>query len=236
MRPSIVFCHRTALALVIGSFAACSDGATVTESDINPGLLEASNAAGFASSADLPQGSAPFTGPGGMTMDATAEEFIQQLTLEDGTVLRTSGIHIRAVPDEALTAPVIDRLSFGPVNTGSLESMPPGTYTIGEWPPFDFIEPVQFAHARVRATTSQEWGRATSGVVTIQSLNYFNDVYDCQLSLTSVVVDRCEYQLGMVNGVIEFDVPAAGSVPTMSQQRTQFTVPIMRRLIIVHIP
>lgn len=236
MKLSTLFCRRAALAVLAGTIAACSDGATMTEPDINPGLLEESNAAGFASSGDLPQGSAPFNGPGGMAMDATAEEFIQQLTLEDGTVLRTSGIHVRAVPDEAVSAPVIDQLSFGPVNTGSLDSMPPGTYAIAEWPAFDFIEPVKFGHARVRMTSSQEWAAATTGVVTIESLNYFNDLYDCELNLSSVIVDRCEYQLGVVTGVIEFDVPATANTLAITQQRTSFTVPIMRRLIIVHLP
>lgn len=223
----------TATLIVAGILAAgCGESGDIIEPDINPGLLETSSVAGLAAGGDLPQGSAAFTGPGGLAMDATAEEFVQQLTLVDGTVWQTSGVSVRAVPDEAITGAPIEQLSFVSANTGSLASVSTGTYALSaEWPAIDFINQVEFAGARIRQSGTHQDYRANSGTMTIQSLNYFDDVYPCSLSLSSITVDECEYQLGIVRGFIEFSVPLDDG-STINQDRTEFTVPIMRRTII----
>jgi hypothetical protein len=218
-----------------GSLAAgCGDEGGVSEPDINPGLLEAANTASLAADGALPQGAAPFAGPAGLAMDATAEEFIQQLTFADGTVWRTSGITVRAVPDEAVTGSPIDYLSFSSANTGSLASVPPGTYTIsGTWPEIDFINQVKLSAASIRQPGSRDAIYATSGTFTIQGVNYFNDVYTCSLNFASgtVTVDECYYQIGVLRGVVEFTVPLADGTGPVVQPRTEFALPIMRRTI-----
>lgn len=221
--------------IVSGSLAAgCGDNGGVSEPDINPGLLEAANTAGLAADGALPQGAAPFTGPAGLAMDATAEEFIQQLTLEDGTVWRTSGITVRAVPDEAVTGSPIDYLSFSSANTGSLESVPPGTYTLsGTWAGIDFINQLKLSAASIRRPGSPDRIYATSGTFTIQAVNYFNDVYTCSPTFTTLTVDECYYQIGILRGVVEFTVPLADGTGPVVQPRTEFALPIMRRTIIL---
>jgi hypothetical protein len=214
------------------SAAACGDSPTDVEPDINPALLEAANNAGLGSGlgTNLPQGSAPFTGPGGLQMDATAEEFIQQLTFDDGVVWRTSGVTVTAVPDETVSNPVFDRMHFFSANTGSLESVKPGTYQLtGPLPTFDFIQQVRFAGARIRPAGLRDYVDASSGVLTIQSMNYFRDVYPCSIPGNVLVIDRCDYQLGVLRGVVEFRVTLASG--EIVQERTSFSIPIQRRTI-----
>jgi len=234
VRQPVVVRSRVLAAAAFAGFAlACGDSPTETLPDINPGLLEATGDATLGQSgSNLPQGSAPFTGPGGLSMDATAEEFIQQLTLDNGAVLRTSGISVRAVPDESVTEPAIDRMRFGPANTGSLASVTTGTWPITLMPPFDFMREVRFATASIREPGVQTYAYADAGVVTIESLNYFNDVYPCQPRTTALIIDRCDYRLGVLRGVIEFRIALDDGTREVVQQRTSFTVPIMRRTII----
>jgi hypothetical protein len=216
--------------------AGCGDDGGVSEPDINPGLLEADNIAGLAADATLPQGAASFTGPAGLAMDATAEEFIQQLTLEDGTVLRTSGITVRAVPDEAVAGSPIGYLTFSSANTGSLASVPPGTYTLsGSWSGIDFINQLKLSAASIRKPGSRVAIYASSGTFTIQGVNYFNDVYTCTLNIatSTITVDECYYQIGVLRGVVEFTVPLADGTGPVVQPRTEFALPIMRRTIIL---
>jgi hypothetical protein len=212
---------------------ACGDSPTETGPDINPGLLETAGDATFGQSgaSGLPQGSAPFTGPGGLSMDATAEEFVQQLTLDNGVVWRTSGISVRAVPDESVSDSSIAAVRFGPAHPGSLASVTTGSYPITALPQFDFLTPVMFATASFRPGGTRTYTYANTGVVTIESLNYFNDVYTCQLTTTALIIDTCEYKLGLLRGVIEFSIALEGGGEIV-QQRTPFTVPIMRRTII----
>lgn len=228
-------------ALVLGLLAAACDSPTEPPNDLNPALIEAAGdaaAGGFAS--NLPQGSGNFSGPAAMQMDAAAEEFIQQVTLRDGTVLKTSGISILAVPDEAVTSAPFKALRFGAAATGSLESVQPGTYQVpAEQPPYDFITPVDVVFASVWEDRENPNGGsitvtwADGGTVVISSVNYFDDVYTCTLSTAaSLVIDTCEYQLGVVQGNIEF----TATIPSgpVVQPSSAFSLPIMRRTIIAH--
>jgi hypothetical protein len=214
--------------------AACSDSPTEVEPEINPALLEAAAESNLAPGlgSNLPQGAAAFTGPGGMLMDATAEEFIQQLTLTNGTVLRTSGVSIRAVPDETVSNSPFDRLSFGAANTGSLASVSAGTYNIAPLPTFDFIQQLRFATAGVRKAGERTVVYAPSGVVTIESLNYFNDVYPCTLIGVTLIIERCDYRIGLVRGTIEFRLSLDGGATQLVQARTAFTLPIKKQTIV----
>lgn len=217
--------------------AACGESPTEPGDDVNPALAAEANSAGFgdSGSGSLPQGSADFAGPGGLPMEMTAEEFVQQLTLEDGTVLRTSGIGVYAVPAATIASPDFDRVSFGAAFTGSLESVDPGTYDIGPWPPFDFIEPVEFAHAQVRRTGELARTPAEDGVITIESVQYLPDVYTCELQGNAFIVDRCDYQIGLLSGTIEFTATLDDGTVVV-QERTDFLTPIRRRTIIVRRP
>jgi hypothetical protein len=219
--------------VAFAALAACGDGADITEPDINPALLDGSTAVGLAAGGDLPQGSAPFTGPDGLSMDATAEEFIQQLSLPDGRVWRTSGVSIRAVPDEAVAGAPIGRLGFSAAATGVLSSVGPGTYPLTpEWPAIDFINRIDLAIAWVREPDSRVSLYASGGTMTIQSLNYFDDVYTCTMDhLVSVTLTECSYQLGIVRGTIEFRAPTPDGSEVV-QQRSEFVLPIMRRTIV----
>jgi hypothetical protein len=49
--------------------------------------------------------------------------------------------------------------------------------------------------------------------------------------LVSVTLTECSYQLGIVRGTIEFRAPLPGGVEVV-QQRSDFTLPIMRRTIV----
>jgi hypothetical protein len=131
--------------------------------------------------------------------------------------------------------PAFDRLSFGAANTGSLESVTTGTYQITILPAFDFIQQVRVAGARIRETGERTFAAADAGVITIESLNYFNDVYTCQLVGNVFIVERCDYQLGLLRGVIEFRVPLDDGTREVVQPRTAFAVPIMRRTIVARL-
>ena len=234
MKPFPAMLRFTLTTMVLGTFAlACGDSPTGPDSDINPGLLDPGNAFGLASetSGTLPQGSAVFTGPGGMTMDATAEEFIQQLTLRNGTVLKTSGLAVLAVPDEAVSNAPFDRLGFVSANTGSLQFEPVGTHIISEWPEMDFIHVVPVTSARIRMSGTTDYAYADEGVITIESVSYFKDVYPCQYSSSTVVVDVCEYQIGLVQGTVEFTVNL-GDGSQVVQETSSFAIPIRRRTIV----
>lgn len=223
-----------AAVLAFALLTACGDGG-VTEPDVNPGLLDESSSLGLASSGELPQGSAPFTGPDGLQMDATAEEFIQQLSFSDGRVWKTSGVSIRAVPDEAVAGAPVERLRFASAATGTLASVGPGTYPLlSEWPAIDFITRIDLAIASItRPGAPRESLRASGGTMTITSLNYFDDVYTCSLpNVTSIRVTECTYKLGVVRGSIQFRVPLPGGGEIVQQQE-EFTLPIMRRTIIM---
>lgn len=234
MKPSTVRGWK-GIVMMTGASAllACGDSPSSPGDGINPGLLESSGDPGIASAVtgDLPQGAASFTGPGGMAMDATAEEFIQRVTLPDGTVLRTSGLYVKAVPDELVVDPPFDQLSFGSAFTGSLESVPPGTYSVDAvWPEFDFIREVKVTYARIRETGTRNDYRADGGVVTITSVNYFDDVYPCELNGDVFTVERCDYQIGLIQGEVDFNVPLDGGGQVV-QQHESFAVPIRRETI-----
>lgn len=218
---------------------ACSSDSPTGSDDVNPALLEGAEGIGLATAGQqLPQGSATFTGPDGLQMDATAEEFVQQLTLEDGTVLRTSGVAVRAVPDETIVAPRIRRLHFVSAATGSLESVSSGTYPLTGIVDIDFINVIKVAVASVQFEAHGPASYAQGGTYTITSLNYFDDVYPCQLNLSPssrIAVDDCHYQIGLLRGVIEFEVPAGEGRAAVVQPRTEFSVPIQRRTIIAHL-
>jgi hypothetical protein len=223
---------RRAFALMMATSicVACGESPTEPEADINPALLQVGSDAGLAAgaSAGIPQGSAEFTGPGGMLMDATGEEFIQQLTLDDGTVWKTSGIYVRAVPDESVTNAPFFMMSFGSALTGSHASVPPGSYTItGEWPEIDFIQEIPVVYGQIRETNGPENVRASGGVFTITSVNYFDDVYACQGKGTALIFDRCDYQLGVLRGTIEMTATIGSG--EVVQQQTSFAVPIRRQ-------
>jgi hypothetical protein len=199
--------------------------------------VEEANGAGIGAAAgqDLPQGAAPFIGPGGMAMEATAEEFIQRVTLQDGTVLRTSGVGIFAVPGASAVNAVIDRVGFGAANTGSLASVTTGSYAIAPPVPINFIDQIRLAHASVRRTGERDRDFADDGTVVLASLEYFDDVYTCELKTAgSLVIDTCEYQVGIVSGSIEFSA-TLGDGTAVVQERTSFTLPIRRRTIIAHL-
>jgi hypothetical protein len=223
-----------AVLALAASATACGDSATEPGiPDVNPALLENDGFGSISSQSaqSLPQGSASFTGPGGMAMDATADEFIQQLTMEDGTVLKTSGISIRAVPDESVTDAPFDRIVFGSALTGSHASVGVGTYTIDSPLPFiDFVEVVPVTHGAVilEAGSGRETARADEGVVTLTSLEYFDDVYPCEDQGNDVIVyQSCEYQIGLLTGSVEFT--AETSSGEVVQQHEEFELPIQKR-------
>jgi hypothetical protein len=232
MKPPARLFTATA-AVAFAALAACGDDVGINEPDINPGLLDQTTTVGLAAGGDLPQGSAPFVGPDGLVMDATAEEFIQQLSWDDETVWRTSGVSIRAVPDEAVAGAPIDGLGFSSAATGVLTSVEPGTYPlVGEWPAIDFVNRIDVAIAWIRRGGSRQSIYASGGTMTIESVNYFDDVYTCSMDhLVSVTVTECSYQLGTVRGTVEFRVPLPDGGEVV-QQRTDFALPIMRRTIV----
>lgn len=219
---------------------ACSEDGTEPADDVNPVLAEEVNSSGIAPSSDggLPQGSAPFTGPGGIRMDGAAKEFYQRATFDDGTVWRTSGFSIHGVPQQAAVAGPIDRVSFGAAITGSLAGVQPGRYEISaEWPQIDFIREVFVAHASVKETGASlrdPRPRGDEGFVTITEVSYFDDVYPCQGKTwpANWTVERCDYQLGIVRGAIEFEVTLTDGT-VVEQEPTSFALPIQRETIYV---
>jgi hypothetical protein len=237
MQNRIVTWQLLAACALAAATVACSDSPAEPRDDVNPALVEAAGqSSGFGGSvgAGLPQGAAAFTGPGGMPMDATAEEFIQQLTLKNGKVLKTSGIMVTAVPDESVTGSPFASIRFGAAHIGSLASVRPGVYaTVAELPLINFIDEHLFGLAQLRIAGSLLSTLASPGQVTIQPVEYFRDVFTCttRFSNSPYTVDKCEYQLGVVRGTIEF----RGSIndTEVVQQRTPFTLPIMRRTILL---
>lgn len=226
---------RVLALLLTGAALAACDSPTEPGDDVNAALAAEVNGAGIASAlgTDLPQGSVSFTGPGGLAMEAAGKEFVQQLTLRDGTVLRTSGITVFAVPNDGEPESGFDLISFGAAHTGSLTSVQPGTYELPEaMPPFDFIDPVLFGFAQLRETGEPGRHWLTSGKVTIESVEYFPDVYTCEAKGTALTFTRCDYQLGLVRGVIEFEGEIQDGSVQVVQPTTSFTVPIKRETIV----
>lgn len=221
------------LALAAALVLACDESPTGPGDGVSQALVDAVNGDALGASVHgLPQGSDGFSGPGGLPMEATAEEFIQQVTFSDGKTLRTSGVGIYAVPDRNVTAPPVVRLQFGAAATGSLESVEPGTFAIEPMPPFDFIERVDFAHASVFETLPGGTRmQAEEGELVIESLEYFADTYTCELTGSAFEVELCEYQVGLVTGAVEFTVTLEDGTEVL-QDRTEFTLPIRRRTII----
>ncbi len=217
----------------LSSLAGCSD-AVAPASGINPALLDASNGAGFAGSLTdgLPQGAGTFTGPGGIPMDATGFDFSQQLTLLDGTVLRSSGVGVTAVPDESVVGAPIDYVSFGAVNTGSFDAVQVGAYDVA-WPTFDFIHEVSFGYALARPPGQKVADHADAGTVTITSLQYFSDEIPCTRKLTGIVIDRCTYRIGVVAGTVEYRM-TLGDGTEIVQNRASFSLPVQRQVLVAH--
>lgn len=233
------FLRVAALAVVGTALVACEESPTEPGIEVDARLAAAANGAGLGggSGSTLPQGSAAFTGAGGVAMEAAAEEFIQQLTLQDGTVLRTSGVGIYAVVEEGVTAP-FEGSSFGAAHTGLLTSVEPGSYDITVMPEFDFIEPKLIAYADTWVRPEGELSIRTyaqEGVVTIESIELFPDVYTCELTGSVIVADRCDYQVGLVHGTIEFTITPEDGEPLV-QERTDFSLPLRKRTIIAHLP
>lgn len=235
-------CLRRSPAFFAAAFAilaaACGDSPADPDDDLNPALVEEANGAGIASgsSEGLPQGAAPFTGPGGIAMDATAEEFFQQLTFDDGTVWRTSGISIFAVPTVPTNNSVVGRLGAAAAITGSLESVDPGSYTLGPPPTINFIDEIPYYGAYIRRGSNlRESHYAEEGTFTISSVEYFDDVYTCTLRGNAFIVDRCDYQVGVLTGSVEFRVELDDGTQVV-QERTSFSLPIRRRTIIIRRP
>jgi len=203
--------------------------------------------AGIAILADdtRPQGSVRFMGPDGVAMDASAEEFIQQLTFPDGRMMRSSGIGVTAVPEAEIQAPY-SKLHFESAATGSLGSVPAGTYSfVGELP-----EDIDFAHEVRVAIASLSFpgdpfdpsspgtgnrGRvshADAGTFTIGSVQYFDDVYTCGIDSKQIELDECTFAIGVLHGSVEFHIPSEEGSTEYVQPRTEFTIPIMRRTLI----
>lgn len=221
---------------------ACSDDGTgpgpVDGGEVNPDLLDSGGGFGLDADGQLPQGAAVFVGPGGLLMDATAEEFIQQLTFDDGEVWQTSGFGIRAVPDESVEDAPITAMLFGVANIGSLESAPTGSYDFGAIPdPVDFtVDLPVFGYGGVQEVRGEPYTYTTDGQVVIHSVSYSNDVFQCEPRGEALIFDLCEYQVGIVRGEIEFTVPAGeGLTHEVVQQRESFTLPIRRRTILARL-
>ena len=220
----------------IGAIAGCSESPSGPGDDVNPALIAAASESGFAAntSASLPQGSATFTGPNGIEMDVTAEEFVQQLTWENGVVWKTSGFSIKAVPDEAVAGSVFDQVTFGAGHPGSLNSVPPGTYAFrSPLPPISFTEPSITAQAHVRLRGNRTYDVMSAGQITITSVQYFRDTYNCTLRENQVFIfESCKYQIGVLNGSVEFTGTLSDGTAIV-QPRTSFSIPIQRRTIIL---
>lgn len=234
--------RMTALALLaVAGMAACADDATgpAPDVEVNPALEQATAESG--GSGGLPQGATTFTGPDGLAMDATGFEDFQTVTLTDGTVWKASGVRVVAVPDESVDRPPFHVLQFGYSNTGSLDSVDPGTWElVTETPAYDWVRHVEWAYARVQPTDAVVDARALGipfvnsddGTLSITSLEYFDDVFTCDPEWSGFTVERCEYQLGLVEGVIEFRVTTDQG--TMVQERTPFAIPLRRRTLLAH--
>lgn len=223
-----------AVSLVCGLAAGCDDSPSEPQDAVNPALVKAAADGGFGAGGNsMPQGSASFSGPGGMAMDAAAEEFVQQLTRKDGVVWKTSGIRVTAVPDESVSAPIVDRIAFAAAHPGSLESVEPGEYaTVADWPGINFVDPLLFAYAQFRPTGTTTSPLASEGRVRITSVEYFRDRYPCNIEIIVFDVDRCDYRIGVLRGVVEF----SGTLPdgtAIVQPSTQFALPIQQRTIIM---
>jgi hypothetical protein len=219
------------LLLTAGSLvvAACGDSPVEPVDDVNPALAELADG--------LQQGSATFAGPGGLPMDATGVEFIQRMTRRDGTVLRTSGVQFFAVPGVGTADPPFDRMAVFAAMTGSLESVPPGTYPISELPDnLDYVTEIPANVAWIGwgdlRDGEQLW--ADSGTFTITSLSYFPDVFECD-GPSHYIVELCQYQIGEVSGVVQFRVPLPGGSEVV-QQETSFSVPIRRSTLFARQP
>lgn len=236
MKTQSITPWRVLALLLAGAALTACDSPTEPEDDVNPALAAAVNGGGLAEAKGhtLPQGSTSFTGPGGLAMESAGKEFVQQLTLKDGTVLRTSGIIVSAVPEDGEPDPGFDLISFGAAHTASLSSVQPGTYELPEeLPTFDFIgDPAVFGFTQLRETGETERHWLTSGKVTIESVEYFPDVYTCELESTVYTFTRCDYQIGLVRGVIEFEGEILDGSVRVVQPTTSFTVPIQRQTII----
>jgi len=185
------------------------------------------------------QGSAKFRGPGGVIMDATAVEFSQQITFNDGTPRKSSGFVIYAAPEEGSTSS-IRLMSFGAGRLGSLDGVPTDTYAFevhaGYY--YDFVHDEQSAGASVLFGKEVHAVPADAGFVTISTVSYFPDVYQCDLTHKSkeITWEVCEYQLGVITGEIEFHVPATNSWTELTQEKTLFQLPIMRRRFVAIAP
>ena len=238
MKLSMQYGRRAFALLALGAVAAaCGDTPTGPDDAPNPALVAEIEAGGFgaASGNSLPQGSANFTGPGGMRMDATGKEFFQQLTWNNGVVWRTSGFAIAAVPDESVLNPVITRLRFGVGHPGSLASIEPGTYDIvDEFGPIDFTTPAVMGYVQFRTDDDpRSYTLAEEGRVTITSVEYFADTYTCELlDGNTIRATSCEYQIGLVRGTVEFSGTLPDGTPVV-QPSTDFTLPIKRETVIL---
>lgn len=224
-----------ALVLAAVFAAACGDSTGPGDS-VNPALVEAAAESGFgARSTTLPQGYGPFSGPGGMAMDATGKEFIQQLTFKNGTVWRTSGIVVTAVPDEAVSGADFHNIAFGAAYPGSLASVQPGTYQmVSDFPEINFIDPMKLAYAQMREHNPRVSALADEGVITIQSVDYFPDVYTCDLyDGPTIQAESCTYQIGVIRGVVAFSGFMYDGAVHVVQNSTEFTLPIQRQTVIM---
>lgn len=214
----------------------CGESPTEPINDVNPALVAAAGESGFAgnTSAGLPQGSVDFIGPNGVPMDMTAKEFVQQATLPNGVVWKTSGIVISAVPDESITDAPFDRMWVTVAHPGSLASVESGTYSFQTpLPPISFTEESLVSFGRVRATGSTSYTLMAPGQVTITSVEYFNDTYTCERpENTTFIFDSCTYQLGILRGTVEFTGTLENGTPIV-QPATSFSVPIQRETLIM---
>lgn len=228
-----------ALAIMAAASTLMACGENPTDAgppEVNPALIEATaGGAVSGSGGGVPQGSAAFTGPNGLLMDATAKEFIQQLTFNDGTVIKSSGVNVIAVPDESVANPPFYSMAFGAAVTGSHESVGAGTYVLmSEFPPTNFVDRVPVNYGSIYEVHGPDRDYASSGTFVIESIDYFNDVYACDLSSfehSPLVPDLCEYQIGVLHGSIEMTVPT--SKGDVVQQKTSFTLPIQREKLFV---
>lgn len=222
------------LAGLAGAFACSDDPTAPTVEDVPQALIDAVNGEGMGVGLDnnsLPQGAAPFQGPNGIEMVATASEFVQKFTRPDDVTMRTTGITIHAVPADP-TGHAIDRIAFGAAVTGSTDPVQPGRYPFTPFPAgFDFVKIVPVNYASVRPVGERAVQYTDDGELVITSVDYFDDVYTCDfVDGPVVVVDRCEYIIGVVRGTIEFRAVLDDGTELV-QPKTSFTLPIRRRTV-----
>lgn len=230
MQTSDVMKSRTLAVLVVGAaLTGCGDSLMEPreeplEEPLNPALVEAVNA--DLAGDGLPQGSAHFTGPGGILMDATVHELSHEVTFRDGRTLTTAVTGLWAVPDESVTDRPFYSMDAHVRNWFSPDVPPAGNYTLTEDIPdipWGQVNQVRLARIFEAKGDSAVFG---SGTLIVETKEYSPDVYSCGpqfLASEHYEVIDCEYQLGIVRGVVEFT--AQTGVGPLVQQRQSFELP-----------